>query len=320
MASSPTPFLLIINSLMMKGLNATIALTCALLTMLCCSGSDEKEKETTPEAVYNRKGIWLWSTHLESADFKRLKECGIENIFLNDYAYTSLGEEKTAKRIAEAKAEGIRTHVWMQCFYSNDKWVNPVDTATGQYNQTLFNTIIDKAKAYAAMPNVAGIHLDYIRYPGTAYKTNYLSTTGVTGLSAVTEFTRQLVTAVKAVNSKVLVSAAVMGETSSNAYYYGQDTKEMCQYLDIIIPMLYRYNYKQTAEWIGKSAAWYAERSGNAEVWAGLQTYAGDANALQLLPAELETDCRSLTDSGAKGIVLFRYGLFSYLDISDILN
>jgi hypothetical protein len=277
-------------------------------------GDDEQQEQ---EVTYNGNGIWLWSSHLENADFKRIKDCGIDNIFLHEYAFTSLGTENVAKRLAEAKAAGVRTHIWIQCFYDDGQWINPVDTDKKEYKQELFNSIIEKAENYAAMPDVAGIHLDYVRYPGTAYLTNFYP---VTGTGAVTEFIRQLTQAVKAVDSKILISAAVMGETNSNAYYYGQNTEEMGAYLDIIIPMIYRYNYNQNVEWIGTTARWYVEHAGEAEIWAGLQTYGGDSNVTQLLPSELETDCKSLVGTGVKGIVLFRYGLYSYLDISKILT
>jgi hypothetical protein len=287
---------------------------CCLFVSCNDKGDDEQPEQ---EVTYNKNGIWLWSSHLENADFKRLKDCGIDNVFLHEYAFTSLGAEHVGKRLAEAKAAGVRTHIWIQCFYANDKWINPVDTEKKEYNQALFNSIIEKAENYAAMPDVAGIHLDYVRYPGTAYLTNFYP---VTGMSAVTEFVRQLTHAVKDVDSKVLISAAVMGETKDNAYYYGQKTEEMGAYLDIIIPMIYRYNYNKNVEWIGTTARWYVEHAGKAEIWAGLQTYAGDSNVTQLLPSELEIDCKSLVGTGAKGIVLFRYGLYCYLDVSEILT
>jgi hypothetical protein len=202
------------------------------------------------------------------------------------------------------------------------------------YNQPYFDGLIQKAVNHAQFGNIDGIHLDCIRYPGNAYNNNYSSEgNDVTGENAITEFCRQISVAVKAIDPNIKMSAALMPETTGNAHYYGQNTRKMCKYIDILMPMVYRYNYNSSANWIFTTSHWFANEVQTAmtsdptihsEVWTGLQTYSGDNNVVNLPAADLEMDCRYAikspagTPSGATGVVLFRYGLVNYFDLSSI--
>jgi hypothetical protein len=137
----------------------------------------------------------------------------------------------------------------MQVLYHGG-FQNPIDTSTGGINTTLLNSDIQEAIEYASIPGIRGINLDYMRYPGTAYKyTN--------GTQAVTYFVTQLVSAIKNVNSSLLVSGSLMPETTNGAYYYGQDVTQLGKYLDILVPMIYKGNYNQDSSWITSTTKWY---------------------------------------------------------------
>ena len=129
---------------------------------------------------------------------------------LNFYAFTAHGESEVLSWIAKANSYGINVHIWMQVFYSGGSWVNPV--SGGSPNQAYFNEVIEEAKYYAGLPGVAGVHFDYLRYPGNAYQT-----TG--GTAAITEFVKQATTACREVNPNIIMSAAVMPETTDDIYY-----------------------------------------------------------------------------------------------------
>jgi len=256
--------------------------------------------------------IWIQSKDFNKVNLDQLARSGINHIFLHEAAIANHGRANVLNWAKTAKNKGIKTHLWIRCFYSGGKWVNPVNTTTKSYNQAHFNTILSKIDTYSKMDNIAGIHLDYLRYPGTAFKYNYSN--GVSGEKAITEFTRQAKARLNRNNPKMLLSAAVMPETSSNAYYYGQNIPQLGRYLDIITPMVYKGNYKTNSTWITSTTNWFVRNSGGAQIWTGLQTYRSD-NDITILPSsELRTDSRAVLNGGADGIALFRWGLTTFLN------
>ncbi|MCL2157083.1 MAG: hypothetical protein FWH54_03570 [Methanobrevibacter sp.] len=266
--------------------------------------------------VSNNNAIWIQSKSFYSVNFKTLANSGIKNVFLHEFAFTKYGNTTVNNWIKSANNQGIKVHIWIQAFYENGKWVNPVDTKTKTYNQSLFNNILSKIRTYSKMSRVSGIHLDYLRYPGTAYKYNYSN--GVSGEKAVTEFTRQAAKVMNSINSRLILSAAVMPETNSNAYYYGQNIPSLGKYLDVIIPMIYKGNYRKDSAWITATTSWFVNNSGGAKVWGGIQTYKSDNKPDLLSIPELKTDSYAVMEGGAAGIALFRWGLTNFFDFLSI--
>lgn len=297
-------------------------------------GTENKQSDIEESKTNN--GIWVRGENFPDLNFQSLAEYGINNVFVNETTISNMGETSFRNRVAEAKAENVKIHIWFQCFHKNGAWVNPINTSTQQFNQAYFDELIARAKQYVSFGDVAGIHLDYVRYPGTAF--NYSYSTQVTGRKAITEFCRQLSVAVKTLDPNVKISAALMNETSSNAYYYGQDTRAMSPYIDIFIPMVYRYSYggsgtvDKGSSWVSNTTRWFVNEvkmaGEDAEVWAGIMTYkplaANDAQIQNLSAAQLETDCRLSIKNGtgtateATGVVLFRYGIVNYFDMRSI--
>lgn len=198
-------------------------------------------------------------------------------------------------------------------------WKHKYETTTTYKTETRYGTdtsfndqLVQFATKLASSDLVDGIHLDYVRYPGTAYKY-----TG--GTAAITSFVARVKTSVKSVKSNVALSAALMPEGSVNAYYYGQDYGQLANYLDFLVPMIYKGNYGQNNTWIGTKTAYIVREAGSTPVIVGLQTYASDSN-LTLLPAtELNEDIKKALDCGASGYALFRFGLIdpSFFEGSD---
>ncbi len=261
----------------------------------------------------NKNAIWVHSGSMTSINLDTLVNNGIGNIFIHEDIFKS----KTAALnwISTATKKGINIHVWFTCFYdtSAKKWINPIDTSKKTFNQAYFNTIINRAKEYVSYTGVAGIHLDYLRYPGTA--NNYYYSDSINGASAITEFAKQLSTAVKSMKSNIIISAAVMPETSSNAKYYGQDCSQLGKYIDVIVPMIYKGNYGKTSTWIKSTTEWFVKNSGGAEIWGGLQTYNSDNDITKLSASSLSTDCKAIMNGGAAGIALFRWGLINFFNL-----
>lgn len=272
-----------------------------------------KEKSTTKHNAY-----WLYGSDMKSVSLSSLSSKGITDIFLNFKAYELYGKSGVETWISSAKTNGINVHMWVQAFYSGSTgWVNPVKS--GKENTAYFTQKITEFKKYAAISGLAGIHLDYLRYSGTA-SSNNAAYQNSGGTEAITSFTNQVIKAVKAINSNLIVSAALMPETTSSAYYYGQDYDALSKSLDIVVPMVYKGNYNSDSSWITTTTQWYVENSKGADVWAGIQTYKSDSDTTLLSSSDLTTDINAAFNGGATGVVLFRYGISNSVNFNSLTS
>ena len=255
--------------------------------------------------------IWLWGSDMGNVNFRTLSKNGITNIFV----YVNSVTPTFKNFVKKANKYNIKVHAWFGVFHNSKGWVNPL-TSKGKYNQKFFNSKINQILKFAKVKGIGGIHLDYLRYPanyGNMKKTK-----------AVTEFTRQLNIAVKKVNPKIKLSASIMPEINQynskmtwNEYYYGQNVEELAKYLDIICPMVYKGNYRQSSAWIKSTTATFVEAAnGNAEIWTGLQSYVSDSYPKRLSKDALTLDCQKALDGGASGIALFRWGFTNMVKLS----
>ena len=262
---------------------------CALvvLTSLCASAESK------------HCGYWLHGKTMKDVDVRSLVSFGTTDIILHEYAFKAHGQKAVEEWIVRADAAGLKVHIWMQVFY-NGKWINPVKD--GVPDKKLFDEKIARAQSYARMRGVAGVHFDYVRYPGTAYKTPG-------GAEAVSEFVRLAATQLHQTSPRFVVSAALMPETTANLHYYGQDTAALTQYLDVIVPMIYKGNYKKTTSWIEETTKWFVKHSKGAKVWAGLQGYKSDEDTSKLPLPEITADVEAALKAGADGTVIFRWGI-----------
>ena len=254
-------------------------------------------------------GYWAFGADMKKVGLKTLASKGVSDIFLNYYAFKVHGKSAVKSWISKANKLGIDVHIWVQAFYDSNGWVNPVKN--GVKNSAYFNKKIKEIKSYASVKGVAGIHLDYLRYPGTAYKTHG-------GTAAINSFVKKTVSAVHKINSNLVVSAALMPETTSMIKYYGQDYSTLSKYLDVVIPMIYKGNYGASSAWIKKTTQWYVSKTKGAEVWSGLQSYKSDSNTQLLSASALKKDIKSAFNGGASGVVLFRYGLSKSVDFNKL--
>ena len=257
---------------------------------------------------YNN-GFWLFGADMYGVDLKKMADNGINQIFLNLYAVKLHGRTAVQNFVADAKSVGISVHIWMQAFY-NGGWILPVDDS-GNFRYSLFNSIIAEAKDYASIKGVAGIHFDYLRFGGTAYK-------HANGVEAINYFTKQACEELHKQNPGLIISAAVMPEPSGMIYYYGQDIPTISKYLDVIVPMIYKGNYAQGTSWIKSTTQKFIDMSNGAEIWTGLQSYYSDDDVSKLPASELKSDSKAGIDGGAKGIILFRFGLFNLFDFNTL--
>lgn len=240
--------------------------------------------------------IWLQAYSMRKVNLTKLKNKGIKDIFLEEQAFTNEQYRTTLLSfLKNASNAGVRVSAWVICLQQNGEWVDPT-------NSVYIENLINRVQGYLNFAGVRGIHLDYIRYPGTAYQVPNAS-------DIITGVVQRIYMAVKTVNPTILLSAALMPEKSMNAYYYGQDYSKLAQYLDVLVPMAYKGNYREDSDWIRNVTLYLKSKSGNKEVWTGIQTYRSDDNTTALSKEELESDIMAALKGGATGYVLFRYGL-----------
>ncbi|MDD6776976.1 MAG: pseudomurein-binding repeat-containing protein [Methanobacteriaceae archaeon] len=262
----------------------------------------------TPAPATNGYGYWVFGADMKNVDLNSLASKGTTDLFLNYYAIETHGKTAVESWIAKASNLGIRVHIWMQSF-NDGGWINPVKD--GQVNQKYFNEKIAEAESYAAVKGVAGIHLDYLRYPGNAYKT-----TG--GTEAINTFVKQIVSAIRAVNPNLIISAALMPECDDLKYYYGQDYDVISKYMDAVLPMVYKGNYEAGSAWITSTSKWFVEHSKGAKVWTGLQGYESDSHVVPLPSAEIKHDAEAALKGKVDGVIIFRWGVTNFVDFKSL--
>jgi hypothetical protein len=264
------------------------------------SNSTVKIQSATQAAgdeIYNNvHGLWLSVDDVKNVNADELKKSGITDVFvkanrISDPLYPSV----LKSIINKLKGTGIRIHAWITCFVDqNGNWIDPKNVTN---QNSIIKEITDITKNY----NINGIFLDYVRYPGTAYKTAGSTNT-------ITSFVAKVYSTVKSIKPKVAVSAALMPEGAVNSYYYGQDYSQLSKYLDFLVPMVYSGNYNENSSWITSTTKYIVAHSNGKPVIAGLQTYRSDKN-LTIIPAsEIRTNINSAIKGGASGYALFRYG------------
>ena len=252
---------------------------------------------------------WLLGADMNNVNLNSLATNGTTDILLNFKAYELYGKSGLESWIETANKAGINVHLWTQILYHNNTWINPV--VNGKENTAFFTEKINEIKTYAAIKGLSGIHLDYLRYPGDANNT-------VGGTDAISSLVKQLVSAINSVNPSLVISASIMPETTQTAHYYGQNYSVFSQYVDVVVPMIYKGNYGKTSSWITTVAKWYKDNSKGAKVWAGIQTFGSDNNITRLSVTDLSNDINSALNGKSDGVVLYRYGIANSVNFNKL--
>lgn len=261
-------------------------------------------------AMAKGNGYWVWSSHMKSVNLKKLSKLGTKHIFLHVHAISVYGKSAVVSWIKKAHKYGMKVHLWMQVCYSGGKWVRPVNK-DGSFKYSFINKKVKEAIKYSKIKGVDGVHLDYIRFGGTAhlYKTS---------TKAINYIVKKTALGIHKAKPNSIVSAAVMPEPSMMEYWYGQDIPTMGRYIDAIVPMVYKGNFNQKTPWITKIVSLYKKQSKSAVIWAGLQTYHSDNNVKKLSTSALLKDAKAAKAGGATGSILFRIGITHYLNFKKV--
>jgi hypothetical protein len=254
-------------------------------------------------------GYWVNKWDMKKVNLKKLSKRGTKQIFLLHTSFEKYGKSTVVKWIKKAHKYGMKVHIWISAFY-NGKYIH-ASNKKGAYNYKHMNKIIKKAKYYASIKQVDGIHFDYLRFGGNAYKYK-------NGVDAINYFAKKACVEVRKVSPNIVMSAAVMPEPSSMKYYYGQDVSTLSKYLDVIVPMIYKGNYHASSKWVKKITKKFTKNSKGSLIWSGLQTYKSDSNIKKLSYKALYKDAKAAKKGGAKGVVLFRWGLSKFINFNKL--
>ncbi len=265
-------------------------------------------KVLTLKKIDNGYGYWVFGGDMKDVNLNTLSSQGVTDLFLNYYAIEKHGKSAVESWIASSNKLGMRVHIWMQAFYDGN-WINPVKN--GQPDTTYFNTKISEAIGYEKLKGVSGVHFDYLRYPGTAYKT-----TG--GTAAINKFVTLASSRLHNTVSNLIVSAALMPEPDDNVHAYGQDYATISKQMDVVVPMIYKGNYGQSTSWITSTTKWFVSNSKGAAVWAGLQAYKSDDDTTPWSSSVITADSKAAVNANAKGVILFRYGLSNAVNFKEM--
>ena len=262
--------------------------------------------------------IWMWSTHMtpllenDAAIMKEYWRLGYRHLLLHCNAFLNRAPEA---RIFMDKAEemGFIVHGWILAFSNGSTWNYPIDKTTQTIKEEVFADIRDRGKVCIEDFGVKGLHLDYIRFGGSASQYNF--TKEVNSVAVVNRACRETRELCDSYEAGLVTSAALMPEKNSTNSY-AQDPAQMGKYLHILMPMCYRYSYNLSDEGIVNVMNWFCKNSADAEVWSGLTTY--DKSTVGLSEEALLADIMAYRQSDATGIVLFRHGLGTFPDVNDI--
>lgn len=254
-------------------------------------------------------GYWVNKWDMKKVNLKKLSKRGTKHLFLLHTAFKLHGKSAVLKWIKKAHKYGMQVHIWICAFY-NGKYVYPCKK-NGAFNYKQMNKVIKKSKYYAKFKEVDGIHFDYTRFPGNAYKYKK-------GVKAINYFIEKASSAVRDIHPGIIVSSAVMPEPNSMKHYYGQDISTMSKHLDVIVPMVYKGNYHAGDKWIKKTTKKFVKMSKGAKIWTGLQSYKSDSNIKKLSYKALFKDAKYAKKGGASGVVIFRWGLSALLNFKKL--
>ncbi len=271
--------------------------------------SSKNVKIIVREKMAKGNGYWLWPMHMSSLDLKELASRGTKHIFLLSDAIYSYGESYVVSWIKRANSYGMKVHIWMLVCYNGD-WVSPVNK-DGSYKYSFINQKINEARYYAKIKGVSGVHLDYMRFGGTAHKYS-------TAVQSITYIVKKISYAVHKIKPNAIVSVAIMPEPKMMHYYYGQDIPQLSKYADALLPMAYKSAYGKNTNWIKSVTKTFAKQSNGAKIWTGIESYESEDNPVSLSYAALMKDARTAKAGGADGVVIFRIGLTKYLNFKNV--
>lgn len=290
-------------------------------------------------------GIWDHTGKgLYAGDWARtmaeLAECGFSDLFV----YVARDAPRPTAAAQAAAPHGIRVHAWHACFNHDG---SAADRARAMQTPDRLQRAASGARAFwlcpsreenrrvererlirlAGTPGIAGIQLDYIRYPDAEHcycahcRDAFAAYRGAPvanwpgdvregearrafldwRAAQVTALVRETAEAVRTAHPGVRLSAAVWPEVDRVGDELGQQWGRWMEagWLDFVAPMSYTERVGELAAWTRRHAA---VPGAAGKVWAGLGV---TSSHTRLTPEQALLQARAAREAGATGVVIF---------------
>lgn len=249
-------------------------------------------------------GFCVLAEDMDKVDFEALAEHGVTDLFLDYRCMDTHDKTQVEKWIADAKSEGISVHMLVQIFNDDEKWYNPT-------NQSFVDAKIKELKDYASIKNLAGIHMNYMRYEGAKSTENDKYT------QAISDFTVNATGTLRKANPNLILSSDVMPEYDQLKEKYCTNYDIISKNFDFVVPLTYFGNNNENDTFIVDTIACLADHSKSAKVWANVQTF-DNATQTPISQKEMNAKIQNISKANPGGIFLFRYGLSEDIDLKNL--
>ena len=249
-------------------------------------------------------GFCVLAEDMDKVDFKALADHGVTDLFLDYRCMNTHDRAQVEKWIGDAKGEGISVHILAQIFNDDEKWYNPT-------NQSFADAKIKELEDYAGLKDLAGIHMNYMRYEGAKSAENDKYT------QAISDFAVNATGALRKANPNLILSSDVMPEYDQLKEKYCTDYDIISENFDFVAPLTYFGNNNENDTFIVDTIACLANHSKGAKVWANVQTF-DNATQTPIGLKEMNAKIQNISKANPSGIFLFRYGLSEDIDFNNL--
>ena len=249
-------------------------------------------------------GFCVLAEDMDKVDFKDLAGHGVTDLFLDYRCMDTHDKAQVEKWIADAKSEGISVHILAQIFNDDEKWYTPT-------NQSFIDAKIKELEDYASLKDLAGIHMNYMRYEGAKSNENDEYT------QAISNFAVNATGALRKANFNLILSSDVMPEYDQLKDKYCTDYDIISENFDFVVPLTYFGNNNENDTFIIDTIECLADHSKGAKVWANVQTF-DNATQTPISLNEMNGKIQNISEANPDGIFLFRYGLSEDIDFNNL--
>lgn len=286
------------------------ALICLVLLFSISSivAQDSGQNDTSMTADINksnmRYGFCVLAEDMDKVDFKDLSNHGVTDLFLDYRSMDTHDKTQVETWIQDAKNEGISVHILAQIFNDDEKWYNPT-------NQTFVDAKIKELKEYVSLKDLAGIHLNYVRYEGADSSDNAEYT------QEVSDFVVNATGELRKVNPNLILSSDVMPEYDQLKEKYCTDYSVISKNFDFVVPLTYFDNNNENESFIEGTITCLRNHSEGAKVWANVQTF-DNANQTPIPLNDMNVKIHEISRVNPDGMFFFRYGLSENIDFNNL--
>lgn len=271
--------------------------------ILSTSGS---KKISIVSKLYNRNSFYV--TEIDTINFANLKSHGVADLFVHAGSILKYSEEEFIKWIQEANSHGIHIHMWVSIFKGTTFY--PPILADGTPNYKIMEKAIAESKYYALLPGVSGIHLDFVRFAGDAYKYS-------NAVSIITNFVRDYSHTAKSLNPNLILSFALAGRADNGIPNFGQDVSAISKYVDVIVQLCYKSSIPGGYPSMTYYTKWCCQHS-SVPVWVSVLGYRADSYKVPIPASELYRDSQVVINAGAWGISVYRWGISNLINFKTL--